>query len=213
MTSPRWPVVVFDLDGTLVNTIPLIVESYRHAFRQVRSEEVDETFALPLIGITLADPLARFPEAAALHEAYITFNLANLEALQTDFEGVRELLDDLADAGVVVGVATSKRRPAAVRSVVAGGLDGKLQLVSTLEDVSVHKPHPAPLLYALSELGASPEESVYVGDAIFDIQAAKAAGMDSVGVTWGAGVAEELAAEEPTALCSTVDELRKLLLG
>ena len=61
--------------------------------------------------------------------------------------------------------------------------------------------------------GITPTREISSGYAIFDIQAAKAAGMDSVGVTWGAGVAEELAAEEPTALCSTVDELRKLLLG
>ena len=120
MSSPRWPVVVFDLDGTLVNTIPLIVESYRQAFREVRGEEVDETFALPLIGMTLVDALSPFPEADALAHAYITFNLAHLESLQTDFEGIRELLDALSDAGVVVGVATSKRRPAAERRVSGG---------------------------------------------------------------------------------------------
>lgn len=213
MSSPRWPVVVFDLDGTLVNTIPLIVASYRHAFRTVRGEEVDEAFALPLIGMTLVDALAPYPEADALAEAYVTFNLAHLESLQTDFEGVPELLDDLSDAGITIGVATSKRRPAAERSVAASGLTGKLRLVSTLEDVAQHKPHPAPLLHALSELGAPAEGSVYVGDAVVDLRAARAAGMDAIAVSWGAGDPAALRAEAPTAYCATVGDLRRVLLG
>lgn len=215
MTSlPRWKTVVFDLDGTLCNTVELILASFGHAHRTVLGQELDPAEARSWIGRTLPDIYAAFPgQSAALAEAYVDFNLANLEQLQTDYEGIAALLDELADAGVTVGVATSKRRPAAERSLAAAGLTERVRLVSTLEDVTEHKPHPAPLLHALTQLGADAEQAVYVGDAIYDVQAARAAGMDQIAVTWGAGDRTALMLEEPTAVVDQVDELERWLLG
>ena len=102
--------------------------------------ELDDAESRTWIGRTLADIYAATPEhAEALSQAYVDFNLANLEQLQTDVAGIDALLDALADAGVTVGVATSKRRPAAERSLAASGITDKVQLVSTLEDVTEHK--------------------------------------------------------------------------
>ena len=199
MTSiPRWKTVVFDLDGTLCDTVALILASFRHAHSTVLGAELDDAESRTWIGRT---------------QAYVDFNLANLEQLQTDVAGIDALLDALADAGVTVGVATSKRRPAAERSLAASGITDKVQLVSTLEDVTEHKPNPAPLLHALTQLGADASEAVYVGDAIYDVQAAKAAGMDQIAVTWGAGYRTALMLAEPTAVVDSVDELERWLLG
>ncbi|GAA1390018.1 HAD-IA family hydrolase [Luteococcus peritonei] len=211
---PRWKTVVFDLDGTLCDTVALILASFRHAHATVLGEELDEAEARTWIGRTLNDIYAGTPDRAEeLATAYVDFNLANLEQLQTDVEGISQMLDALRDAGVSVGVATSKRRPAAERSLAASGITDKVQLVSTLEDVTEHKPHPAPLLHALTQLGAEPGEAVYVGDAIYDVQAAKAAGMDQIAVTWGAGDRTALMLTEPTAVVDSVDELERWLLG
>ena len=215
MTSiPRWKTVVFDLDGTLCDTVALILASFRHAHSTVLGAELDDAESRTWIGRTLADIYAATPEhAEALSRAYVDFNLANLEQLQTDVAGIDALLDALGDAGVTVGVATSKRRPAAERSLAASGITDKVQLVSTLEDVTEHKPNPAPLLHALTQLGADASEAVYVGDAIYDVQAAKAAGMDQIAVTWGAGDRTARLLTEPTAVLDSVDELQRWLLG
>ena len=212
MTIPRWPVVVFDLDGTLCNTVPLIIASHQHAMRSVYRREIDEATARSWIGLTLMDCYARFVERDALIDAYTTHNLRHIDDPGVPFEGVAELLDELAAAGVRVGVATSKRRHSAERSMAASGISGKAVLVSTLEDSDVHKPNPAPLLVALTAMDADSKDAVYVGDAVYDIRAARSAGMAQIAVTWGAGVPAELAEEQPTAIAADVDALTRILL-
>jgi len=80
------------------------------------------------------------------------------------------------------------------------------------QDTTEHKPHPAPLLAALDKVGASPSQAAYVGDAIWDVMAARAAGMTAIAVTWGAGVEDELMALHPDVMCQTVRELQDVLM-
>lgn len=215
MTTPRWQTVLFDLDGTLCNTIPLILASYQHAFREVLGTELDTATGLGWIGRTLRDTFAEFPKAAELEDAYRAFNHEHLVELQQGYEGIRELVVDLLDAGVSCGIVTSKRRYTAGMSLEAGQLDGLLPVLCAMEDTEVHKPDPTPLLLGLERLdavGAGPERAVYVGDATVDLQAAAAAGIAGIGVTWGAGVPDRLAEQPHAAICDTVDELRAALL-
>jgi len=197
MQTARWPVVVFDLDGTLVNTIPLIVASYRHALRAVLDQELDEATIRGWIGRTLVSTFRDVdPDRAdELVEAYLDFNLEQMPHLVQPFEGVAELLADLRTAGLVVGVATSKRRHSAELTLASVGLQDAVPLTTTMEDTPTHKPAPEPVLHALDAL------------------AAHAAGTSSVAVTWGAGEPEALRAVTPTALVTSTDELRTVLLG
>lgn len=212
--NPPWVAAVFDLDGTLCDTIALIVTSFRHAHREVLDIDLDEAEARAWIGRTLPDIYAPHGELApVLRESYVRFNLANLERLQTRFEGIDRLLDDLEEAGVRLGVATSKHRAAAERSLAAAGLTHRVPLLASLDDTARHKPHPDPLVHAFEALGVEPGKGVYVGDAVVDIQAAKAAGCDQIAVTWGAGDRTELMLADPTAVCDEVDELARWLLG
>lgn len=123
------------------------------------------------------------------------------------------MLSDLARAGIKFGVATSKRRHSAELTLGYSGLDQILPVTVAMEDTAVHKPDPAPLVLALERLGTVAAAAVYVGDAVVDVAAAKAAGMAVIAVTWGAGTREELVAAEPSAVVDTVAELRSLLLG
>ena len=213
--EPRWPVVVFDLDGTLVDTISLIVASYQHAFTTVLDREEDEAVIRSWIG----QPLIRgfrsvSPEHAdELFSTYIAWNRANTERLIKRYAGVTELLADLTTAGVRIAAATSKLREPAEMAVVLTGLDAYLDTLVTLEDTTEHKPLPEPLLLAVERLGADPAHAAYVGDAVVDLQAARNAGMAAVGVTWGAGLRTDMAAAEPDVLADTVAELRAALLG
>jgi pyrophosphatase PpaX len=215
MSESGWRCVVFDLDGTIANTIPLIIASYDHAMSVILGVRPDPDEARGWIGQTLYDTFhSRYPEQATeLIEAYVDYNLAELPRLLERYPGVPELLVDLSASGVTTGVATSKRRASAELTVLHAGLEGKIPLTVTMEDTPSHKPHPQPLRLALTRLGATAAEAVYVGDAVVDVEAAQAAGLAQIAVTWGAGRRDELLAAEPTALVDTVEELRALLLG
>jgi len=189
---PRWPCVVFDLDGTLVDTIGLIVDSYQYAFETVLGSLEDESRIRAWIG----QPLIRaFREASPqdaerLYETYLEWNHANTERLIRRYPGIDRLLRDLNGAGVAVAAATSKRRASAEMAADLTGLSSHLDVLVTMEDTVLHKPDPEPLLLAVNRLGATPDQAVYVGDAIVDVpgrtQRRDGSGGGHLG-SWGAG--------------------------
>ncbi|MEP6629594.1 MAG: HAD-IA family hydrolase [Lapillicoccus sp.] len=216
MSPPaRWPVVVFDLDGTLVDTIGLIVASYQHAFTTVLGREEDEAMIRSWIGQPLIRGFRAIDAGHAdeLLSTYLAWNRANTERLIRRYAGIDTLLADLTSAGVRVAAATSKLRGPAQEAVRLTGLTAYLDVLVTMEDTDAHKPDPAPLLLAVDRLGTSPGDAVYVGDAVVDVRAARNAGMAAVGVTWGAGTREAVVGSAPDAVADTVDELRAVLLG
>ena len=212
---PRFHAVLFDLDGTLADTIPLIVASYQHAFRTVLGEEIGEARARAWIGRPLlAALLEESPEHGHdLDQTYREWNLANTARLIRRYEGVPEMLEALASAGVRMAVATSKRRQTARLALEGVGIDHLIEVAAALEDTTRHKPEPDPLLHAAASLGAQPCDCVYVGDATVDVLAARAAGMAAIAVSWGAADREALAATGPDALVDTVADLTAYLLG
>ncbi len=212
--QPPWPTVVFDLDGTLVDTIGLIVASYQHAFRTVLGHEWDEAQIRSWIGQPLirAFRIADEPRADELYAVYTEWNEANTERLVRPYAGMDRLLGDLTTAGVGIAVATSKRREPAEWALRLCGLDGLVPVIVSMEDTPVHKPDPAPLLLACSRAGGEPSHAAYVGDATVDLTAAEAAGMTGIGVTWGAGTADLLATVPGHAVVDDVATLRALLL-
>jgi pyrophosphatase PpaX len=213
VTAPRWPAVLFDLDGTLVGTIPLIVASYNHALASVVGVTVPEEEIRSWIGRPLVETFDAWPEhAAELDRIYRDWNLANHDDLIEEYAGMPALLAELAAAGVAMGVVTSKRRSTADVALEAVGIAGRLEIVVALEDTTVHKPRPEPMLLGAARLGVDPSTCVYVGDAVVDVEAARAAGMAVVAVSWGAGLPDQLKAAEPDFLVESVDDLRDVLL-
>lgn len=213
MSTPRWQTVLFDLDGTLCDTIDLIIASYRHAYQQVLGRDEDEQVIRGSIGKTLRDTFSVHERAELLESTYVDYNLANLARLQRTYEGVRELVVELVDAGVRCGIVTSKRTATAHLSLEAAGLDGLIEVLGAMEDSTRHKPDPEPLTNALAKLGSDGTCVVYVGDATVDLLAANAAGIAGIGVLWGAGVRDDLEKLPHEAICATVAELRDALLG
>ena len=213
--TPRWPVVIFDLDGTLVNSIDLIVTSYQYALRTVVGREWDEAEIRTWIGQSLRGSMERAcPEhAEELLRVYSEHNHALTPTMLTGYPGILDLVRSLTSAGVRLGSATSKRAEPAQWALDLTHLSGLMPIIVSHDDVREHKPNPEPLLLAAARLNCEVGEAVYIGDAVVDIVAAHNAGMDCVGVTWGAGVREELVAAGPTLLVDTVDELGAALLG
>lgn len=205
--------VLFDLDGTLADTVPLIVATFRRTVSELLGWEPTPEQCKEWIGRSLPETFSVLAPGRAdeLSAHYRKWNLANHDVYVRPFDGVSELVDALHASDRTFGVVTSKRHDAAVMSLACVGLTGRLPLLATEGDTRAHKPSPAPLLHALRRLGADPADAVYVGDAVVDMQAAQTAGMLSIGVTWGAATAEELTAVEPTAVVRDVAELQALL--
>jgi pyrophosphatase PpaX len=211
----RFPVVLFDLDGTLIDSGPIILASMKHASLTVLGHELDDELVRAAIGGPGLTAQMRDldPERVVeLVEAYRTHNEPLHETLES-FDGVLDLLPDLKAEGRTLGIVTAKRR-ATVELAFARFplLRDHTDVLIGAEDTERHKPDPDPLLEALRRLDAEPGEAAYVGDSPFDIRAAKAAGTYAIAVGWG-GIhpVERLAEEEPDALVHSTEELRAVL--
>jgi pyrophosphatase PpaX len=206
----RHRVVLFDLDGTLIDSGAIILASMRHATQTVLAREIPDDQLLALVGgANLHDQmLALAPERVdELVRCYREHN----EPLHAELQacpGVLAMLDVLQEQGRKLGIVTAKRRPTVELAFEQLPIEPYFDVVVTSEQTERHKPSPEPILRALELLGANPAATAYVGDSPFDIGAAKAAGVTAVGVTWG-GIhrRDRLAAEEPDAIVDTVEEL------
>lgn len=202
-------VVLFDFDGTLADTIPLIVESYRAILPTAASEaEIRSWIGRPLIDVLEE----RYPgHGLELTERYREWNLAHHDELILPVPGIERVLDALGEAGHAIGVVSSKMGSTVQRGLEAVGLADRVGPVIGQEATATHKPDPAPLQYAAGLMQVPAGIATYVGDAWVDVAAARAAGMRSVAVTWGAGTPEQLA--DADALVDDAAGLRQVLLG
>jgi pyrophosphatase PpaX len=210
----RHPIVLFDLDGTLIDSGSLILSSFRHATRTVLGRVIPDGVLMANVGgHGLAAQMREFDEERAdeLVRVYREHNLAAYRAV-TAFAGVEHVLAALHGEGRRLGVVTVKGRPAVDLTFELLPLGRFFATVVTGDDTDRHKPDPHPLLLALERLGADGQRAAYVGDSPFDIRAAKAAGMTSIAVAWG-GIHPEgrLEAERPDHVVSDPAELLHVL--
>jgi pyrophosphatase PpaX len=185
---PRFGTVLFDLDGTVVDTVALIRESHRHAVTSVLGRDLPDDELLANVGRPLVEQMEAFDAARAdeLLVAQRTWNHAHTAELIRSYDGVAEMLGRLKAAGCRVGIVTSKAGPTVQLAFDAlPEVERHIDLLVAVEDTPVHKPQPDPVLLALDRLGADASDACYVGDAPFDVAAGNAAGVTTVGVTWG----------------------------
>jgi pyrophosphatase PpaX len=206
----RCPVVLFDLDGTLIDSGPIILASMRHATRTVLEREfADEELLAHVGGWGLHEQMRVFDSARA--EELVRCYREHNEPLHAGLDwctGIKPVLDRLVEGGRSLGLVTTKRRRTVELAFAALPLERYFDVFVASDDTRRHKPHPEPLLDAAKRLRVSPRDCAYVGDAPFDVQAAKAAGMVAVAVTWGRiHSRERLEAEAPDAIVSAPEEL------
>ncbi|MCC6628784.1 MAG: HAD-IA family hydrolase [Chloroflexi bacterium] len=209
MMSP-YAAVLFDLDGTLLDSIDLIVQSFQHATLEHLGVPIAREAVIPTIGRPLTLVLEEMApgRGAALWASYEVYLRQHHDDLVRLYPGVTETLAVLRDRGYPLGIVTSKRRAVAELAFATTSLDALMAVIICVEDAPRPKPAPDPLLAAADRLGLPPAACLYVGDSVHDLQSATAAGMPSAAALWGPNDPARLRACQPThALASVADVL------
>jgi pyrophosphatase PpaX len=180
---------LFDLDGTLIDSIELILRSYRHTMRLHRGHEPPDHVWMTGLGTPLWVQFRHFSDDPAEIEAmvatYRAYNLAHHDELVRPYEGVVEAVRALRHRGKTLGLVTSKMRSGALRGLVVAELEDVFDVIVGSDEVTHPKPHPEPVLAALARLGAAPETAVFIGDSRHDIECGRAAGVKTAAALWG----------------------------
>jgi len=209
--------VLFDLDGTLIDTMDHILASFRHATATVLGVSLSDDVLMRNVGVPLKAQMLEFTDDAAVADellrVYRTFNHACHDEMAKLYPGTPEVLQIIRDHGVPMGIVTSKGTPMARRGIELFDLGGYFDVVVTSDDVSKHKPDPYPVRYAAQLLGIAAEECAYVGDSPHDIEAGNAAGALTIAVTWGVADAARLAEAGPDRMIDEIAELPGILFG
>jgi pyrophosphatase PpaX len=199
--------LLFDLDGTIIDTIDLILASARHATETVLGEALSDEVLRHNIGVPLRTQMGEYAPGHVddLLAAYREHNDRVHDDLIQEFPGTEEALAALSRRGYPMGIVTSKSRSVAQRGVDHFGLGRFFEFVVGFEDTDEHKPGPVPVLEGARRLGVAPERCVYVGDSPHDIEAGKAAGSITVAAMWGPFPDRALAAEPDFAIDRLAD--------
>lgn len=212
----RWAGILFDLDGTLADTVELILCSYRHTMKTHLGQELPDERWLATIGTPLKEQLRGFArdenEADRMLETYVTYQRGIHDEMVSPFPGAVEVVDALKERGAAVAVVTSKRREMAVRTLGRCGLGDAYDVLVTYDDVQRGKPDPEPVQLALDSLGLrdQADHTLMVGDSPWDLRAGRAAGTRTAAALWGPYARETLAPEAPDYWLESLREVLDL---
>ncbi len=210
----RYKGVLFDLDGTLLDTQELILASFHHAVQEVLGRDYPDAVLMQKVGQPLTVQMWDFTDDEAVHDELLRVYRAHNETVHDQvvsaFPGVGAALAALDEAGVPMGVVTSKRHRLAAHALDILGLAPHLAFVIGSDDCATHKPDPGPVLLGCERLGLDPSTCLYVGDSPYDLQAGRGAGCDTAAALWGMFPADVLRAEQPTWELGKIEELLSL---
>ncbi len=207
---------LFDLDGTIIDSIELILRSYRHTMQLHRSDEPmpPDDLWIKGLGTTLWTQFGQITddkeEIERMVQTYRTYNLTHHDALVKPYEGVVDEILRLKDRDKRLGLVTSKLRDGAMRGLRVSALDHAFDIVVGCDDVTHTKPHPEPVQKAVEELGVTCDETVFIGDSRHDMECGRAAGVTTAAVLWGPFDRAYLEDLEPDYWLEKPEDLRQL---
>ncbi len=201
--------ILFDYDGTLMDTNEVVLQSWQHTFRTLRGHEEDpavirKTFGEPLV-MTLAKTFPEVPVEKSL-EVYRSFQREVFTDFVEVFPGMLELLEELKQRGYKMGLVTSRTKDTTWAGLEHYDMAKYFDAVITAGDTDKHKPDPTPIFITLEHMGSAPSEALMVGDTMFDLECAKNAGVKSVMVDWSVTMSESEKAQADYVIRSA-DEL------
>ncbi|MBU3113036.1 pyrophosphatase PpaX [Clostridium lacusfryxellense] len=205
--------ILFDLDGTLLDTNELIIQSFQHTYKRHLNKDVDKEYVIKSFGEILKITLDReFGEVSdEAIKTYRDFQVGNFEKLISIHSGVAEGIKELHRLGYKLGIVTSRLNESAIRGIKHYGLMDYFEVIISADDTEIHKPDPTPALMALAKLGGNVLETMIVGDSSFDILCGKNAGMTSVAVGWSALPKEIILKCEPDYVVESMENLVSLI--
>lgn len=210
----RYQTILFDLDGTLIDSVGLILDSYRHTLAIHGLPARPDEYWLRGVGTPLRVQLAPFAAEGltldTLVATYRRYNLAHHDSRVRPFPGIPEAVAALRTEGCRLGLVTSKNRHGSLLGLGIAGIAEAFEVIVSADEVTHPKPHPEPVLRALDALGEPAAGCVYVGDSVHDLESGRAAGVATAAVTWGASTREELAAGRPDHWIESAPELAGL---
>jgi pyrophosphatase PpaX len=202
--------VLFDLDGTIVDTNELIVQSFLHSLKGETPEPLTREQIIPNMGRPLIEQMIYFTgrqDVAAIIDKYRAFNLSKHDELVKEFPHVKSVMAEMHAKGIRIGIVTSKIRKTTLMGLKLCGLHDYVSSIVTVDDVTKPKPDPEGIFLAMKELDGKLGETIMVGDSHYDIDAAKNAGVISVGVSWSWKGRSYLEAFNPDHLINDMNEL------
>jgi pyrophosphatase PpaX len=204
--------VLFDFDGTLINTNDLIFKSYEVAFEKVLNRKIGMPEILELYGKPLYSSLIKYGEKGEwLYKVYREFNEIHHDEMAKPFEGVYEGIKLIRQKGYAVGIVTSKRLHMVKRGLEIINLADDFEVIVTPDDTEKTKPDPEPILCGCKKLNISPQNVLYVGDSIFDMKAAESAGSQLCAVKYSVTPHAELLKFKPLYFVDSILELAEKL--
>ena len=214
MTTTRPLAVLFDLDGTLIDTIDLLLECARHTFEGRTPAPTDEEW-IAGIGTPLRKQFAAYTtsdeEVEALAQRYRAYQREHHDRLTSAFPGVLETLDELERRGHPMGIVTSKSNEMMDRGLEWVGIMRHMRTRVGMDNAKRHKPDPHPVEVALEDLGYSPDEALFLGDSPHDIASGNAAGVTTVAALWGPFTRDQLDPYHPSRYLERITDLPQLI--
>ncbi|MDR6121675.1 pyrophosphatase PpaX [Bacillus sp. SLBN-46] len=205
--------VLFDLDGTLIDTNELIITTYLHTLEKYYPSKYQREDVLPFLGPTLHEVFGNMDpdRVEEMVSEYRAFNIANHDELVKEFVGVKETVQTLKDRGYKMGIVTTKRHDVTLKGLRLMELEDYFEVIVAYDHVEKVKPDPEPIFKALEQLGSTPEESIMVGDNFHDILAGKNAGTATAGVSWSIKGREYVEKYEPDYMLENMKDLLTIL--
>lgn len=208
--------VMFDFDGTLANTNPLIIKCFQHTYRVLKNEyispeDIEKYFGEPL-GTSMAWRFGENKREEAM-DIYRSFHAGRFDKLIEPFPGMDGAVKDLKKAGFLTALVTSRLKETTITGVEGFGLLEWFDCITTVDKLTKHKPDPEAILVTLEDLGVGPEEAVMIGDSKYDILCAKNAGCRSILVDWSVTGPEERAELSPDFVAKDAKHLLEIIKG
>lgn len=207
----RYKGVLFDLDGTIVDTTDLIIHTFQHTFKEVLGIEVSRADVIKDWGLPLYDTMKSYDTERAqyLTDFYREYNAIKHDELIKPIKNVASTLQELHNMGVVCAVVTTKLSSVAQRGLDIFNLQKYMQDVIGSDKCQHHKPHPEPVLRGLKSLNLPADDCLMVGDSPYDLLSANYAGVKSIGVSWSIFPLEKLIKEGNP--CCMIDDIKEIL--
>jgi pyrophosphatase PpaX len=211
--STKTTTILFDLDGTLIDTNELIIQSFLHTLQHYYPDQYKREDVLPFMGPTLVETFGSMnpDNIEEMIKTYRSFNISNHDLLVKEFEGVKETVIALKEKGYKIGIVTSKMSDVVMKGLKLTALDPYFEIIVALDHVEKAKPDPGPILMALEKLDSTPEETIMVGDNHHDIVGGQNAGVRTAAVAWSIKGRHYLATFNPDYMLENMTDLLSIL--